>query len=451
MKERSWLAGLDVDGVLLVEVAQRLQPGVTVERGVVEGDLGVERLELLDDRAVRRRLADDGQGVDLDQVGVVGDHRREHALGDGHEVFEMRTKAQLERQPAGLVIEQSQVRVGVHRGDGRWIGFRDLLDLHAALGRAHHQHALRATIDDGREVDLVDDLGRGRDEHLADRDALDVHAQDGVRHLFGLGGTRCQLHAAGLAAPSDEHLRLDHDLGRSGREKVLRGGSRVRTRARDGPGRHRQALGDEERLRVGFLDLHGRPMVQGSLREVADLRERGRMHPVTLRFLDGEMERDYQLTAGMEGVGGFRATLLASFLAWLAAALLLPVGTDLPFWLATLVPLAMAMLDASTLIKAPTGELSLRVGVHSGPAVGGVIGRSKFAFDIWGDTVNVASRLQSQGVPGRIHVSEATWQLIADAYEAEPRGVIELRGHGPMRTYLVTGPVRAAAATTSTA
>jgi adenylate cyclase len=84
--------------------------------------------------------------------------------------------------------------------------------------------------------------------------------------------------------------------------------------------------------------------------------------------------------------------------------------------------------------------LQLRVGISSGPAVAGVIGRTKFQYDIWGDTVNTASRMESHGVPGRIHVSESTRLLIEDAYVCEARGVIDVKGKGPMRTYLVVGP-----------
>jgi class 3 adenylate cyclase len=85
----------------------------------------------------------------------------------------------------------------------------------------------------------------------------------------------------------------------------------------------------------------------------------------------------------------------------------------------------------------------LRIGVHSGPAVGGVIGSQKLAFDLWGDTVNVASRLQAQADLGRVHLSEATWLLVNDRFEWEAQGERQLRGHAPMRTYTVIRPVLA--------
>jgi len=84
--------------------------------------------------------------------------------------------------------------------------------------------------------------------------------------------------------------------------------------------------------------------------------------------------------------------------------------------------------------------LRLRIGLHSGPLVAGVIGRRKFAYDVWGDTVNVASRMESHGVPGRVQVSAATAELIGGALRVEPRGTIEVKGKGPMAVFLVVPP-----------
>lgn len=103
------------------------------------------------------------------------------------------------------------------------------------------------------------------------------------------------------------------------------------------------------------------------------------------------------------------------------------------------VDLGLAMLEVAREEASIAGGIRLRVGVHSGPVIGGVIGRGKSAFDIWGDTVNVASRLESQGTIGRVQVSDATWRQLEDRFEAEPCGPIDLRGHAPVETYLVTG------------
>ena len=99
------------------------------------------------------------------------------------------------------------------------------------------------------------------------------------------------------------------------------------------------------------------------------------------------------------------------------------------------VDLALAM-RARTMESGHFPGLSLRIGVHSGPVAGGVIGTRKFAYDVWGNTVNVASRLEQAGIPGRVHVSEATKALTESDFTYEPRGVTELRGVGSMNTYL---------------
>jgi class 3 adenylate cyclase len=104
---------------------------------------------------------------------------------------------------------------------------------------------------------------------------------------------------------------------------------------------------------------------------------------------------------------------------------------------AQVVDLGLAMIDVATRATHRAADVRLRVGVHSGPVVGGVIGDRKFAFDIWGDTVNIASRLESQGVPNRVHVSAATWQLVKGRFVGVPRGRIDLRGSGAMETYTI--------------
>jgi len=79
----------------------------------------------------------------------------------------------------------------------------------------------------------------------------------------------------------------------------------------------------------------------------------------------------------------------------------------------------------------------IRIGLNSGPLVAGIIGKQKFAYDIWGDAVNVASRMESSGLPGRIHISESTRAALGSDYECEPRGTIECKGLGQINTYFL--------------
>ena len=81
--------------------------------------------------------------------------------------------------------------------------------------------------------------------------------------------------------------------------------------------------------------------------------------------------------------------------------------------------------------------LELRVGISSGAAVAGVIGKKKFVYDLWGDSVNTASRMESHGLPGRVQVTESTYDLLKDKFELEERGTIEVKGLGNVRSFLL--------------
>ena len=85
------------------------------------------------------------------------------------------------------------------------------------------------------------------------------------------------------------------------------------------------------------------------------------------------------------------------------------------------------------------GRLRMRIGLNSGPVVAGIIGRQKFSYDLWGSTVNLASRMQSSGVPDCIQVSAATYELLQGKFQLTPRGSIAVKGMGDVTTYLLTG------------
>jgi adenylate cyclase len=96
---------------------------------------------------------------------------------------------------------------------------------------------------------------------------------------------------------------------------------------------------------------------------------------------------------------------------------------------------ALAGMALDMLAYAAEGLLSFRVGINSGPAVAGVIGTSKFQYDVWGDTVNTASRMESHGEPGRVQISDATNDLIKDDFATQLRGPIEVKGKGTLTTW----------------
>ncbi len=82
-------------------------------------------------------------------------------------------------------------------------------------------------------------------------------------------------------------------------------------------------------------------------------------------------------------------------------------------------------------------HFQIRIGFHTGPVIAGIIGKNKFNYDLWGDTVNIASRMESRGLSGRIQVSEATYQRLKNKFVFEQRGAIEIKGKGNMVTYLL--------------
>ncbi|WP_428909686.1 adenylate/guanylate cyclase domain-containing protein [Niallia sp. Krafla_26] len=83
--------------------------------------------------------------------------------------------------------------------------------------------------------------------------------------------------------------------------------------------------------------------------------------------------------------------------------------------------------------------LTLRIGIHSGPIIAGVIGKKKFTYDIWGDTVNIASRMESEAIDGTIQVTQTTYQLLDESFQFQERGMIEVKGIGKVRAYVLVG------------
>ena len=102
---------------------------------------------------------------------------------------------------------------------------------------------------------------------------------------------------------------------------------------------------------------------------------------------------------------------------------------------------AVGILEALQRVREPgVPAMQIRIGVHTGPVVAGVIGRHKFIYDVWGDTVNVASRLELESAPDRINVSEAVMQALTHRFAFEPRGIITLKGRGGTRAFFLVPP-----------
>jgi adenylate cyclase len=109
--------------------------------------------------------------------------------------------------------------------------------------------------------------------------------------------------------------------------------------------------------------------------------------------------------------------------------------------------MALDMLDAVREHGAVGSlDFELRIGINSGPVVAGVIGRKRFLYDLWGDAVNTAGRMQTDGTPGRIQITRATYELLKDEFVCEPRGTVPIKGKGDMETWYLVGRREAARA-----
>jgi adenylate cyclase len=115
-----------------------------------------------------------------------------------------------------------------------------------------------------------------------------------------------------------------------------------------------------------------------------------------------------------------------------------------PDFAARLARMALDMQEAVRTLRAETGyQLDMRMGIATGPVMAGVIGRQKFSYDIWGDAVNLAARLENTSLPGRVHLCPATRDKLGGAFALEPRGLIEIKGVGQQETWFLIAPPRA--------
>ena len=115
----------------------------------------------------------------------------------------------------------------------------------------------------------------------------------------------------------------------------------------------------------------------------------------------------------------------------------LPDPNPDPF--AAIAKMALGMIDRLDRVNCHFGwSLQIRIGIHSGPVVAGIIGAHRFIYDVWGDTVNVASRLEAYSLPNRIHISQDTGSHLVGRFALEPRGSIEVKGKGKLETFFLS-------------
>ena len=101
-----------------------------------------------------------------------------------------------------------------------------------------------------------------------------------------------------------------------------------------------------------------------------------------------------------------------------------------------------AFIDREKKEKEAEGKpaFDIRIGIHTGPVVAGIVGLKKFSYDIWGDTVNTASRMESSGAIGKVNISGVTYELVKNKYSCTSRGKLEAKGKGLIEMYFVEGP-----------
>ncbi len=114
------------------------------------------------------------------------------------------------------------------------------------------------------------------------------------------------------------------------------------------------------------------------------------------------------------------------------------VPTTRPDHAQALAMLALDMIEGLEKLPARNGKrIEFRLGINSGPLMAGVIGKAKFHYDLWGDTVNIASRMESHGEVGKVHITKATYELLMEDFDCVPRGEIPIKGKGNMVTWFL--------------
>lgn len=202
-----------------------------------------------------------------------------------------------------------------------------------------------------------------------------------------------------------------------------------------------QAIVERLRKQSGVIDYSIPPLIADSFADVtvlfADIvaftKFSAGVHPQKLVVLLNEIFSGFDNIADNRGLEKIK-TIGDAYMA--VAGIPVPAADHV----ARAAHMALDMMDALAAFNERNGyTLQMRIGVNSGSVVAGVIGKRKFIYDLWGDTVNTASRMESHGVGGRVHMTEVTRQRLGEQFETEKRGVIEVKDIGEMHTWFLTG------------
>jgi adenylate cyclase len=159
----------------------------------------------------------------------------------------------------------------------------------------------------------------------------------------------------------------------------------------------------------------------------------GRMPPVKLVILLNDVFSAFDQLAAQYGLEKIK-TIGDNYL------IVGGLPTPRPDHAEAIAEMALGMQRVMCQFKADDGQpVEIRVGIHIGPVVAGVIGKQKFGYDLWGATVNIASRMQSQGIAGRIQVTDKVFQRLRYQFIFEERGIVSVKNIGDMKTYFLNG------------
>jgi class 3 adenylate cyclase len=305
----------------------------------------------------------------------------------------------------------------VHKANGEHTAALAALERSTALSDSIHsienaQHTARIEMEQGRRTrELNDRIARDREEAQERRTALLRNASIGALVLSVLLAGSVYI---GLARTRRERRRADNLLHNMLPASTV---AELKEQGRSMARRH-------DRATVLFADVAGFSAIAAVL-EPEDL-----VHALNEHFsaYDSIMERhgvekiktigDAYMAAG--GMGNDPAD---------AARRVVRAALEMQEHNSRQPPLANGM------------RFDLRIGIHTGPVVAGVLGTRKLAYDIWGDTVNIAARMESAGEAGRVNISSATYVLVHEQFRCTRRGRIEARSIGPVIMYFVEGPV----------